>query len=51
METNKETICIQTNRASQEQGFKYNEEGRRYHGDDEVAYMLPNDDDGKLVLV
>lgn len=26
--------------------FKYNEEGRRYHGNDEVAYILPNDDDG-----
>jgi hypothetical protein len=30
--------------------FKYNEEGRRYHGNDEVAYILPNDDDGKSVI-
>lgn len=27
--------------------FKYNEAGRRYHGNDEVAYSMPNDDDGK----
>lgn len=26
--------------------FKFNEDGRRYHGNDEVAYPLPNDDDG-----
>jgi hypothetical protein len=26
--------------------FKHNEEGRRYHGIEEVAYLLPNDDDG-----
>lgn len=27
--------------------FKYNEAGRRYHGHDDIAYVLPNDDDGK----
>jgi hypothetical protein len=26
--------------------FKYNEAGRRYHGNDDVAYVMPNDDDG-----
>jgi hypothetical protein len=26
--------------------FKY-EDGRRYHADEEVAYVLPNDNDGK----
>lgn len=24
-------------------------DGRRYHGNDEVAYVLPNDDDGKIL--
>lgn len=27
-------------------GSEYNEVGRAYHGDNEVAYLLPNDDDG-----
>lgn len=26
--------------------FKYNDAGRQYHGMDDVAYVLPNDDDG-----
>jgi hypothetical protein len=30
--------------------FKYNEDGRRYHGNNEVAYVLPNDDDGMYSL-
>lgn len=30
--------------------FKYNEEGRRYHDYEEVAYMLPNDHDGTVNL-
>lgn len=30
-----------------QQGYKFNEAGRRFHGDSEVAYILPNDDDGK----
>lgn len=25
-------------------------DGRRYHGDESVAYVLPNDDDGMLLL-
>lgn len=29
--------------------FKYNEDGRRYHGNDEVAYVMPNDDDGMSI--
>lgn len=27
--------------------FKFNEAGRQYHGMDDVAYVFPNDDDGK----
>jgi hypothetical protein len=27
-------------------GFKYNEDGRRYHGNEEVVYIMPNDEDG-----
>lgn len=39
---------ISTSHQSSKEGhsFKYNEDGRRYHGNDEVAYVLPNDDDG-----
>jgi hypothetical protein len=32
------------------QGYKYNEDGRRYHGKDDIAYILPNDDDGNLTM-
>jgi hypothetical protein len=31
--------------------YKYNEDGRRYHGDEMVAYLLPNDDDGRVILL
>lgn len=27
--------------------FKYNGAGRRYHGHDDIAYVLPSDNDGK----
>lgn len=28
--------------------FKYNESGRKYYEDEDVAYLLPNDDDGSI---
>lgn len=46
---NSSVICGPSQKVSKEEGkdFKYNENGRRYHdGKDDVAYILPNDDDG-----
>lgn len=47
--TDTSTSSIQSSQKTSKEGrsFKYNAVGRRYHGDDEVAYFLPNDDDGK----
>jgi hypothetical protein len=28
--------------------YKYNDEGRRYHANEDAAYMMPNDNDGTL---
>lgn len=51
----KSTATIDTSYSQQQQSsregksFKYNEDGRRYHGIDEIAYILPNDDDGTAI--
>jgi hypothetical protein len=37
---------VTTPTSSSKSNFKYNEDGRRYHGNEHVAYVLPNDDDG-----
>lgn len=31
--------------------YKYDNNGRRYHGDEKVTYLLPNDDDGTTQYV
>lgn len=40
------SLLQKTSSTIEGKGFKYNEDGRRYHGNEEIAYMLPNDDDG-----
>lgn len=37
-----------TNNSSNGHSFQY-KDGRRYHGDSDVAYVLPNDDDGNTL--
>jgi hypothetical protein len=31
--------------------FRYNEDGRRCHGNEDAAYMMPNDDDGITLMI
>jgi hypothetical protein len=46
-------ISVITSQQSSKEGhsFRYNEDGRRYHGNEEVAYVLPNDDDGLYYMI
>jgi hypothetical protein len=52
---NESTVADATNvsdkNVKEGKSFKYNEVGRRYHGNEEVAYLLPNDDDGNMSII
>lgn len=42
----KSTESRSTEKSSLDKDFKYNEEGRSYHGNPDIKYVFPNDDDG-----
>jgi hypothetical protein len=47
---NNKAVIISPTSSKEGKSFKIDEDGRRYHGYDESAYLLPNDDDGILIL-